>query len=115
MCACDRHWDKNAPCTCSCADHAGVRAEMATVSACVTTADFLLTDRERQAARRAGELWGDLCAIVGDGPTRDADLHELVVHIHAIQHAIMSQAAGRAYPAEFRLLGSTLRVDEGSS
>lgn len=69
----------------------------------------MLTDAERAVVRKAGDLWGDLCAVVGDGPTRDADLMELVVHIHAIQHAVMAQAAARAYPDEFRLLGSTIR------
>lgn len=69
----------------------------------------LLTDREREATRKAGELWGDICAIVGDGPTRDADLAEFIHHIHAIQNGIMRQAAARAYPDEFRLLGETLR------
>lgn len=68
----------------------------------------LLTDAERAAVRKAGDLWGDLCKIVADGPTRDHDLAELVVHIHAIQHAVMAQAAARAYPAEFRLLGSSI-------
>ena len=72
----------------------------------------MLTEREQAAVQKAGDLWGDLCAIVGDGPTRDHDLAELVVHIHAIQQAIMSQAAGRAYPGQFRLLGETLRQAE---
>jgi hypothetical protein len=46
------------------------------------------------------------------GLTREADLHELVVHIHAIQHAFMSNAAARAYPTEYRRLGSTLREED---
>jgi hypothetical protein len=29
-------------------------------------------------------------------------------HIHALQHAVMSNAAGRAYPDEFRLLGDAI-------
>lgn len=70
--------------------------------------DALLTDFERAAIRKAGDLWGDLCAVVDDGPTRDADLRELIVHVHAIQHAVMAQAAARAYPNELRRLGSTL-------
>lgn len=65
----------------------------------------LLTDDERAAIHAAGELWGQLCQIVGDGPTREADLGELVVHIHAIQQAVMAQAAARAYPELFRPLG----------
>lgn len=72
----------------------------------------LLTDDERMAGRLAGELWNLLCTIVGPGPTRDADLGELVVHVHAIQQAVMSQAAGRAFPSEFRLLGKSLHPAE---
>ena len=46
--------------------------------------------------------------VIGNGPTRAADVGEFVRHIHAIQHMIMAQAAARAYPAEFRLLGESL-------
>jgi hypothetical protein len=73
----------------------------------------LLTDDERAAIRMAGELWGVLCALVDDGPTRSADLGELILHVHAIQHAVMSQAAARAYPDELRRLGSTLDSSGG--
>lgn len=68
----------------------------------------LLSDDEQLAIRQAGDLWGTLCRVVGDGPTRDSDLDELIHHVHAIQHAVMGQAAARAYPATYRLLGSTL-------
>lgn len=75
----------------------------------------ILTDAEQAAVQKAGDLWGDLCAIVGDGPTRDADLHELIVHIHAIQHAVMAQAAARVYPSTFRLLGERLNEPGGAA
>lgn len=68
----------------------------------------ILTDAEHAAIRMAGDLWGLLCRIVDDGPTREADLGELIPHVHAIQQAVMSQAAGRAYPELYRRLGSTL-------
>lgn len=48
--------------------------------------------------------------IVGDGPTRDDDLNEVVVHVHALQAMVLSQAACRAYPGQFRLLGETLSI-----
>lgn len=70
----------------------------------------LLTELEREAVQRAGELWNILTRVVDDGPTRDADLAELIAHVHAIQHAVMSQAAARAYSGEFRRLGSTLAL-----
>ncbi len=69
----------------------------------------MLTDLEKDVIRKAGELWGDLCSIVDQGPTRDADLAELITHIHAIQHTVMAQSAARTYPSEFRLLGSSLK------
>lgn len=67
-----------------------------------------LTPDERMAILQAGDLWATLCRIVGDDRTREADLGELVIHIHAIQHAVMAQAAARAYPDLYRLLGATL-------
>ena len=67
----------------------------------------LLTEEERAVINDAGQLWNALCRVVGDGATRAADLGELVVHIHAIQQAVMSQAAARAYPALFRSLGAS--------
>ncbi|MCL8026344.1 hypothetical protein [Nocardioides bruguierae] len=68
----------------------------------------LLTPSERTAIEKAGSLWNDLCQIVGDGPSRAADLRELVAHIHAIQRAVMAQAGARTCPDHFRLLGETL-------
>ena len=65
----------------------------------------LLTPTELLAIERAAQLWNQLTAIVGDGPTRARDLAELAAHIHAIQATVMAQAAARAYPEALRLLG----------
>lgn len=70
---------------------------------------YLLTDDEHRAIRQAGTLWNTLCRTVQDGPSRDGDLAELRIHVHAIQHAIMAQAAARAYPSLYRPLGGTLQ------
>jgi hypothetical protein len=64
-----------------------------------------LTDDEHAAVRAAGDLWGLLVAVTGDGPSREGDLAELVGHIHAIQNAVLAQAAARAYPDRYRLMG----------
>jgi len=69
----------------------------------------LLTDLEREVVDDLGATWGKLCQIVNPGPTRDADLAELIVHVHALQRTVMAQAAARAYPAELRLLGDSIR------
>jgi len=67
-----------------------------------------LTPLEHHVIARLGSCWDDICRVVGDGPTRDDDLRELRDHIHAVQRAIGSQAAARAHPACFRLLGERL-------
>lgn len=65
----------------------------------------LLTPAEHAAVAQAAELWKTLCGIVADGPARDGDLRELIFHIHAIQRTVLKQAAARAYPELYRLLG----------
>lgn len=69
----------------------------------------LLTDAEHRAMDLTAQLWNLLCSdVVTEGPSRTKDLHELVHHIHAIQHTVMSQAAARAYPERYRLLGGVI-------
>lgn len=66
----------------------------------------LLTPAEHDAVAMAAELWNHLQAIVADGPSRAGDLSELIFHVHAIQRAVLKQAAARAYPDLYRLLGA---------
>jgi DNA-binding transcriptional regulator YhcF (GntR family) len=74
-----------------------------------TLAGDLLTADEREAVRHAGQLYVLIAErIVGHGPTRDDDLAEIRAAIHVIQRAVESQAAARAYPKEFRLLGKEI-------
>lgn len=65
----------------------------------------LLTVEELSAITLTSRLASSLALIVDYGPTRINDLNELLAHVHAIQHTIMAQAAARAYPDQFRLLG----------
>ena len=71
----------------------------------------LLTEDEHRALADSAQLWNLLCTIVGHGPTRNGDLNELSTHIHAIQRTVMKQAAARAYPDRYRLLGGVVEVD----
>ncbi len=50
-----------------------------------------------------------------NGPTREEDLAELTATIHIIQRTVMAQAAARAYPGEFRLLGEVIPSERGRS
>lgn len=69
----------------------------------------LLTDLELKAARLSGELANLLAKIIREGGDSDlatGDWREACAKIHDIQHMIMAQAAARAFPNEFRLLGN---------
>jgi hypothetical protein len=67
-----------------------------------------LTDDEHRALDLTAELWKALCNVAGQGATRGADLGEAAAHIHALQHMVMAQAAGRSYPERYRLMGEAL-------
>lgn len=69
----------------------------------------LLTEAEHRAMDLTVELVNLLASdIITDGRSRTGDLNELIRHIHAIQHTVLSQAAARAYPNRYRLLGGEL-------
>lgn len=71
-----------------------------------------LTADELRAIDLAAELYNLLARIVGRSPSRAGDIGEFTIHIHGIQQAVMSQAAARAYPERFRLLGETLKATD---
>ena len=69
----------------------------------------MLTDDEHEAIRLAGELYTHIAdKVCGIGVTREADLAELRVKIHDIQHTIMAQVAAREHPDELRLMGEVV-------
>ena len=72
----------------------------------------LLTDAEHTAVTAVADAWAAICKVVGNGPTRGADLGEVVIHVHALQHFVMAQAAARAYPDIYRLAGETLAATD---
>jgi len=71
----------------------------------------LLTEAEHRAMDLTVELVNLIAGeIVGHGRTRESDLNELVRDIHAVQRTILKQAAARAYPDRYRLLGCEVGV-----
>jgi hypothetical protein len=72
----------------------------------------LLTAEEHEAIDLTGQLAILMGRIVGEGPTRTGDLNEVVQRIQAIQQMILAQAAARAYPDRYRLLGGTFKEPE---
>jgi hypothetical protein len=68
-----------------------------------------LTAEEREAVQLAGHLYVLIAErVMADGATRDDDLVELRAAVHVIQRMVLAQAAARAYPREFRLLGAVI-------
>lgn len=68
----------------------------------------LLTDDEKRALELTGELANLFSRIIGSEPSGVGDTNEMVGHIHVLQRMLMSQAAARAYPEEYRLLGGSV-------
>lgn len=107
-------WTMSVPHTCPPDAHCSAWLDEGTETAVLSVAQQasgdqeFLTGAEQAALGLAAQLWNDLCALTGPGATRQRDLDEAVVHIHAIQHMVMANAAARAYPSLYRPLGGTL-------
>jgi hypothetical protein len=71
--------------------------------------EALLTEAEHEVVRLVGEAWTLLKErVVAHGDNYDADLAEFTTAVHHIQHAVRGQAAARAYPGRYRLLGAAV-------
>lgn len=68
-----------------------------------------LSPAEHRAMELTAELVGVVCMeIIGNGETRSHDISEFVAQVHVIQKSIMGQAAARAHPQMYRLLGEQI-------
>lgn len=68
-----------------------------------------LTAAELRAMDITVDLVNVVCQeVIGRGPSRAQDVSEFVDKVHQIQALILAQAAGRAHPERFRLLGEVL-------
>ena len=68
----------------------------------------LMTKAEHELVELLGECFNRYAGIVGRGDTRGPDLTEFAARIHDLQHAVMAQAAARAYPSRYRLAGGRI-------
>lgn len=68
----------------------------------------LLTTAELEAVDKISEAYRAVSFLMGTEASRAGDVAELVFHIHALQNMVLAQAAARAYPRRFRLLGKLL-------
>lgn len=66
----------------------------------------LMTPAEHRAMDLTADLYNLLVQeVVGEGASRRRDIEELAAAIHVLQERILAQAAARAYPDRYRLLG----------
>jgi hypothetical protein len=66
----------------------------------------LMTEAEHHAMDLTAELWNLLAGeVILNGPGGHGDREELAAAIHVIQRMVLGQAAARAYPDRYRLLG----------
>ncbi len=65
----------------------------------------LLTPAEHDAMAQTAQLTRTMREIIGDGPAAEGDIAEMVDAVHRIQRMVLGQAAARAYPERYRLLG----------
>jgi hypothetical protein len=73
----------------------------------------LLSAAEQHCLDLTVELWNTMVReVIGGERSSHGDRSELASKIHDIQHMIMSQAAARAYPRIFRLLGGSVATEE---
>lgn len=67
-----------------------------------------LTRAEHKAMDLTAQLWNLMVTdVIGDGAPAEQDRREFAAQIHAAQHTILRQAAARAHPELYRLLGES--------
>jgi len=71
----------------------------------------MLTEQEHMLMGKLAEIMIEFEKMAGDTHNRPHDLHEVALHIHALQHTVLAQSAARAYPALYRLLGEAFSYD----
>ena len=67
-----------------------------------------LTADEHRALALSADLAKAVRRIIGDGPAAAGDWAEAAAAVHVVQRMIAGQAAARAYPARYRLLGQVI-------
>lgn len=72
------------------------------------TGTAVLTGPEHAVVTYLGKAWTLLVTeVIAPGGGQAGDLAELVGPIHAVQNAVLAQAAARAHPDRYRVLGLT--------
>lgn len=91
---------------------------LSVIAADALSVELLVPEIMTAAEHRAMELTAELAKlmrheIIAEGPAWRNDHREFMADLHHIQHRILKQAAARAYPDLYRLLGGWPDVDGG--
>lgn len=78
----------------------------------MTRGGFWITEQEREIISLLARTYNLFNEVVVDGPSRDGDMNEVALYVHALQRMALGQAAARLFPSEFRVLGGTLAATE---
>lgn len=68
-----------------------------------------LTDLERELVTDIGKCYSKFLKVMEANGDYLLDRDEIIHHIHILQRYVLSNAAARAYPGEYRAIGSSLR------
>lgn len=67
----------------------------------------MLNDAEADLVADLAMITDKFRAIMGDDEAvANADMTEVVAHVHALQDKVLAQAAARMYPTKYRLMGA---------
>lgn len=66
----------------------------------------LLTEDEKRAIELAGECASLIFKIIKENGGFEHDADEICTAVHVLQRFVMSNAAARAYPGKYRMLGA---------
>ena len=69
----------------------------------------LLTPQEHELISSLGNCWKQFKAVMEANGDYKFDHEEVIHHIHVLQRYVMSNAAARAYPDEYRPIGGSLK------
>ncbi len=74
----------------------------------------LLTPQEHQLVNDLGRIAGQFLDIIHEqsGLSGSGDYAEAVYYIHGLQNMVLSQAAARAYPTHYRLMGGEVKRED---
>lgn len=71
------------------------------------TAEPLLTDKEHELIDALGDCADLFGEIILDGEEQEGDTSEVGSKICTLQNMVLAQAAARAYPDKYRLMGNS--------